>query len=62
MESFVRMVQLIGSPIGFQYNGTRVQYVLHINAEVTGEARSLGLRASRTVTVERMLSWYYDKN
>jgi hypothetical protein len=62
IESFVRMVQLIGSPIGYQDNGTQVQYVLLINAEVTGEARSLGLRASRTVTVERMLSWYYDKN
>ncbi|MCW4014134.1 MAG: hypothetical protein NWF07_14265 [Candidatus Bathyarchaeota archaeon] len=60
--SIVRIVQLIGSPIGFQSEGTTEQYMLDISADVTGEASSLGLWASRTVTVERMMSWYYDRS
>lgn len=60
-ESVVRLVQLTGSPIGYQPDGTRVHYLLDISAEVTCEARSLGLEASRTVTGSKVMSWYYDK-
>lgn len=60
-QSLVRMVQLTGSPIGYQPDGSRVHYLLDITAEITGSTRSLGLEASRTVTVNREMSWYYDK-
>ena len=60
-QNVVRLVQLTGSPIGYQPDGTRVHYLLDISAEVTGEASSLGLDAIRTVTVKKVMSWYYDK-
>lgn len=60
-QSIVSMVQLTGSPIGYQPDGSKVHYMLDISAEITGSARSLGLEASRTVTVQREMSWYYDK-
>ena len=60
-QNIVRMVQLTGSPIGYQPDGSKVHYLLDITAEITGSARSLGLEASRTVTINREMSWFYDK-
>ncbi len=60
-QNIVRMVQVIGSPIGYQPDGTKEHYILDITAEVTGVTRSLGIEASRTVTVKREMSWWYDR-
>ena len=59
-QSITTMVQLIGSPIGYQPSETQQQYELEITATITGTAKSLGLEASRTTTITDTRTWWYS--
>jgi len=59
-QSITTMVQLIGSPIGYQPSETQQHYELEITATITGETKSLGMEASRTTTITDTRSWWYS--
>ena len=54
-----KLVQVTGSPVGHQTQG-QVTYELGITCNVEGSAKSLGLHAEVTQTVEETINWTYD--
>ena len=59
-QSITKMVRLTGSPIGYQPSETLQKYELEITATITGKAKSLGLEASRTITISDVRNWFYS--
>jgi hypothetical protein len=58
-QGIERLVLVTGSPIGFQAEGTE-RYILETSWELKGTSRSLGLEASREMTLKDATSWWYQ--
>ena len=54
-----KMVELTGSPIGFQSPGIK-RYTLQTEVEIYGEAESMGMNSSNEYRFTDTRTWWYD--